>query len=252
MDERSQDTSEVLSPAVESLDPAVALDPAASALARYARFQREFVEGFGICPWATKVREDGRFEAFVSAADPSFGAAPPDEDAQLRADAAAIVERFTDDRLDVAVMVRPFDPRDRVGFEQYTGRLRDALPPSLAVALAAFHPWGLTLGEQLWTEAAAGQPVPAARWLPVMRATPDPSIQIVRLEALAHVRKGRTSGTEFINLSAMSLDEPSFERWIKTQTPTPLHELVGAQNGELMNSERGGRVLACLREIHDR
>jgi len=94
--------------------------------------------------------------------------------------------------------------RSRSGFFCFRG--------SAPFALAAFHP-----------DARADLSDPE-RAIPFLRRTPDPTIQLVRYEALESVREGFNEGTQFIDVKAlMTLD------WTREDT-LPLRERIARAN----------------------
>ncbi|MCB9571618.1 MAG: DUF1415 family protein [Kofleriaceae bacterium] len=132
------------------------------------RYVVEVVEAFDLCPWARRAREQGEVRVEVVTATGG--------DAARDASVAAAVERIAGDPdavMGMVVLAR--DPVTPLALR----RLRDAvLTTSLArvVAIADFHP------------AAAQDLGTAARAVPWLRRSPDPTLQVVRLAAMASLR----------------------------------------------------------------
>jgi hypothetical protein len=121
------------------------------------RYLVEVVERFGLCPWARAARERGEIRVEVVDAGDAAAAI-----ARIVADPAATMGM---------VIVPGLDPRA-------LRRLRDELLAARVaeVGIADFHP-----------EAAldASSPARAVAWL---RRSPDPMLQVVRLDVLAAAR----------------------------------------------------------------
>lgn len=177
------------------------------AIRLYRRYQTEIVEALKLCPWAERARLDGRVREEVVLAtelDP--------EPALAAIDALA-----RDERVEIGLLLFP---RLRVGleaFERFVSELltKDAERRELGTApfaLAAFHP-----------DARADLSDPE-RAIPFLRRTPDPTIQLVRYEALESVREGFNEGTQFIDVKVlMTLD------WTRDDT-LPLRERIARAN----------------------
>jgi len=129
------------------------------------RYVVEVVERFALCPWARRARERGevRVEVLTGAA-PTF--------AEVAAAAARIAETSV-----MGMIVLPRARPDAAALR----RLRDALVAARAgrapaIGIADFHP------------DAAVDLTSAARAVPGLRRAPDPTLQLVRLDALASAR----------------------------------------------------------------
>ena len=156
------------------MSAAAAAAPAAlvaEALRVNARYVEEVVIGWGLCPWAARAWNDGQVTQRV------FTDAEPD---------AAPVTAFIDElgaKPDAAIGLAIF-PRVActVGaWERFAERVRRARREFLA---AAFHPE--------YTPSADGAPeggaMAAARLVPFIRRTPDPTLQLVRASLLENLR----------------------------------------------------------------
>jgi hypothetical protein len=142
----------------------------AEALRVNARYVEEVVIGWGLCPWAARAWSDGQVAQRV------FIDAEPD---------AAPVAAFIDElgaKPDAAIGLAIF-PRVActVGaWERFAERVRRARREFLA---AAFHPeYGPPADG-----APEGGTMTAARLVPFIRRTPDPTLQLVRASLLANL-----------------------------------------------------------------
>jgi hypothetical protein len=128
------------------------------------RYVVEVVERFGLCPWARGARERGDVHVEVLTGEPKL---------------AAIVEAAVRiaDRAVLGMIVMPRASLDPVALRRLRDDLvvvRSHLAPALGIA--DFHP------------AAEVDLSTAARAIPGLRRSPDPTLQLVRLDALAAAR----------------------------------------------------------------
>ncbi len=205
----------------------------AEALRIYGRYQREFVEALGLCPWAVRAREDGKVTVEVLL-EPADGLFAPTLDAVARIGANESVE--------VGLLVFPRSAATRQEHEAFVSAIRerdaelhDGSPP---MAMAAFHPNAL---------ADFSHP---SRLVPFIRRSPDPVIQLIRRTSLEAVRK-RTSdrGTAFLDPS-----EIDFGAMLETKAQAPLHERVADKNRETlqaMGEAEAEAILAAIRSDRD-
>jgi hypothetical protein len=159
----------------------------------YSRFQTEFVEAFDLCPWAKRARLDGHVEVEVCL------------DPELRVQSVL-------DQLDVwvakaeteiGILIFPACTIARDELERFATACMAADSRRLELrsadfVLAAFHP-----DAQLVLD-------PAERMVPFLRRTPDPTLQFVRSRALERVRRGESTGTQFIDPSKLDLSQLKF------------------------------------------
>jgi hypothetical protein len=205
----------------------------AEALRIHLRYSIEVVEAFGFCPWAEAARMQGRVRTtivFGNASDTAetFQAAILEE-----VDALESIEH-----LDVGLIVFPELTLSRLEFQHLAAHVRARYAQARArgdtsFALADFHPDAqpdLTTPERL---------------VPFIRASPDPTFQLIRHCALDATRLG-SPGTRFVDpdlLSGLELGS----------TPAahiePVHARLARAN--LHAVERSGveRVRALLAEI---
>jgi hypothetical protein len=161
-------------------------DLEAEAIRVFRRYQLEIVEGLKLCPWAERTRTEHRLGERVVHVEEL------DEPRALDA-----VSSLEDPRIEIGIVLFP---RLRAGaseFERFVSRLvaRDAERRPLGTtpfAMAAFHP------------DARADTSEAERLIPFLRRTPDPTIQLVRSDALERVREGFNEGTQFIDITVLA------------------------------------------------
>jgi hypothetical protein len=197
-----------------------------AALAVYARYALEIVEGLGFCPWAAKARREGHVkQAVVASATPT------------PADAVARIAAFeADPAIEIGLILFPRVAMARAPFDRWVAevRLADEARGPVIFALAAFHP------------DAVADTGSAGKLLPFIRRTPDPVIQCVRRDVLERVRGQEASGTAFVDLDKLDLAQllaPS------KAAPTPIHERVGSANLETVLQLGAAAVTAKLDDI---
>jgi hypothetical protein len=173
----------------------------------YRRYQSEVVEALTLCPWAERARLEGQVREEVVLAS--------ELDAEPVLAAIDVLARDASVQIGLVLF-----PRLRVGFEAFERFVshivtKDAERRELGTApfaLAAFHPDA---------RADLGDP---ERLIPFLRKTPDPTIQLVRYDALERVRKGFNEGTQFIDVSVlMTLD-------LTREDTLPLRERIARAN----------------------
>jgi hypothetical protein len=147
----------------------------AEALRLHDRYLHEVVLAFDLCPWAEKVIRTGQFRRAVIAArapDPSAIAPLVDD---LSARPAPV---------DIGFAIFPALQSSAAAFDRFTEQMRRAdrarRPVSEAspFLMAAFHPFGPDdFGN-------------AHQLVPLLRRSPDPTVQLVRSSRLAEARSG--------------------------------------------------------------
>jgi len=173
----------------------------------YRRYQTEIVEALNLCPWAERARLEGRVRETVL-----FCAGLDEEPALEAIDALA-----KDPSVEIGLLLFPNLAAGFGEFERFVSTLvtKDAARRELGAApfaLAAFHPGA---------RADLSDP---ERAIPFLRRTPDPTIQLVRCEALDRVREGFHEGTQFVDVKTlMTLD------WTRDDT-LPLRERIARGN----------------------
>lgn len=195
----------------------------------YQRYEVEVVEAFGFCPWAERARKDGEVEVRVVLDDDDALAVDPTR-ALVAVEAHASAAHVA-----VGLIVFPRVTWSRDVFARFVARLRelhaDAHRRSPPMALAEFHP-----------DAPADLEA-AARLVPFLRRSPDPTIQCVRLSVLSALRRGE-EGTDYVDLSTTSLAE-----LLARPVRKPLHERVAEMNLENVCAHGVAAIEAVLADI---
>jgi hypothetical protein len=202
------------------------------AIRLYRRYEVEIVEALKLCPWAERARLDGRVaERVLEWPCPDF--ARP---------LAAIDELARDSLVEIGLLIFPTARVPHPEFERFVSRLVDADAGArelgtVPFALAAFHP------------DAEPDLSHSERLISFLRRTPDPTIQLVRCEALDAVRGGFSDGTAFVDVNFLTTLGQSREETL------PLRERIARAN--LRTVERLGvaeveRRLESIRRDRDR
>lgn len=208
----------------------------AAALRVYRRYQVEIVEGLGLCPWAERARLDGHVrERVVLLREPDPLAAVD-----------ALTALIEDPQVEIGLLLFPRLRLGRLDFERFVARVRaehtrrDEAPEDAGgvrggarMALAAFHP------------DAPPELAEAARLVPFLRRSPDPTIQLVRRSVLESVRAtDQAHGTGLVDLA--TLDVAAF---LAAPAQRPIHENVAAHNLATVTRLGPDAVEAILRDI---
>jgi len=170
---------------VERVDDDRALENEAIRLFR--RYQLEIVEGLKLCPWAERTRTERRLGEIV------VHARSLDVEPAL----AAITALAELPAVEIGIVLFPRLTTTAPDFERFVSRLAAADADRRPIgttpfAMAAFHP------------DPAADLTDAERLIPFLRRTPDPTIQLVRRDALDRVREGFNEGTQFIDITVLS------------------------------------------------
>ena len=182
---------------------------AAEAIRLHRRYLLEIVEECGFCPWAKRSRIDGRIRQHVSMADA--------EEAAI-ADTQQAVSRWTlEPDVDVGFMIFPRLEIGRLAFDALGSKVNERESTRHALGevpyvLAAFHP-------DARADMATGE-----RFIPFLRRTPDPCLQLVRVKVLDAVRANTPQGTRL-----MDLDEVLKSNFVLREE-IPLRERIAKQN----------------------
>jgi len=182
------------------------------------RYVVEVVERFTLCPWARRARERGevRVEVLTSVAP---------QVAEVIAAAARIA-----DAAPLGMIVLPRAPLDPAALR----RLRDELVAARAgrapaVGIADFHPDAdLDLAS-------------AARAIPGLRRSPDPTLQIVRLDVLASARAAPPP--------ASRADQAAILAGHAIAASLPVSEQIAADNLRTARADRSA-LDAAIAAIH--
>lgn len=152
------------------------------------RYLVEVVQAFDFCPWAEQVSDGAGLRREVLFAD---RLSEP-----LHARIAELIESIAGDLgVDIALLIFPNLEVEAAAFRSFVAAMEAAHARAHArhqipLAMASFHPAG---------PLDTGSP---ARLVPFIRRSPDPTIQLVRREAMARVRNSEDEGSVF----AESLD----------------------------------------------
>ncbi len=190
------------------------------------RYVTEVVEHFGLCPWATRARVQGRLRVEVCL----------ETDTRSVTSALEGLDRWlADGGMEVGFLLYPRLPVDRPTFDRFVGAIRTADSArhplgSAPFAMVGFHP--------------QAEPVlaDAERIIPFLRRTPDPCVQVVRTEVLEKVRGSVPEGTQFV-------DVEHIER-AATKKPEPsVRERVGLFNLDTVRKVGVAEVAARMDAI---
>jgi hypothetical protein len=165
----------------------------------YRRYEREIVEACDLCPWALRVRQDGRIRERVLL-----------QDGETLAPSLDAIHAFAAEDIDVALLLYPRIGLGRAAFDSFAGRIRDADVSRQSLGqvpfvFAVFHP-----------DADPDTKEPE-RLIPFLRRTPDPTIQLLRSSVVDRVRGTTPQGTQFVDprlLEALSAPVPSLRERI--------------------------------------
>lgn len=182
---------------------------AAEARRVYRRYAVEIVEGLGFCPYAERTRVEGRTRE-VPLLDPL----PTD------ATVLAHIEAIADEPgVEIALLLFPRLGLSRPKLGRWVEHLRKAHSAAregrAVLAIEGFHP-----------DAAADLGAPE-RLTPFVRRTPDPTLQLTRLDVLERIRRGTPQGTAFFDPSSMDV-----HALLEEEGRAPLHERIAERNLE--------------------
>lgn len=180
---------------------------AVEAVRVYRRYAVEIVEGLGFCPYAERTRLEGRTREV-----PILSAIPTD------AEVLDPIERIADDAsIEIALLLFPRMTLGRTALGRWVEHLRkrhgEARGGAPVLAIEGFHP------------DAAADTSSAERLTPFVRRTPDPTLQLTRLDVLERVRRGTPTGTAFVDPASMDL-----EAFLSVDAKAPLHERIAESN----------------------
>lgn len=198
------------------------------ALAREARriherYQREVVETFVLCPFATKAREDGVTHALVELSP----------EPTLETALAHVHTLAARSEVEVAFLLFPRWNVARAALSHFVERLRSAHqaePGGLVMTMEGFHP-----------DAPADVSTPGAL-VPFLRRTADPSIQLTRLAVLERVRATTGGSTKYVDPTSIDL-----AALLAAPVARSLHERISEANHRTVR-EQGA---ATLERVYD-
>lgn len=179
-----------------------------AALSRNDRYLLEFIEALAICPYARSCRESGRLHREVALSIES----PEEAAARIVALEFEIAQE-----IEVALLILPHLKMAAAPFERFVGQVQRSYKDAksergqpIAFFVVAFHP-GLSM--QLHNHNVAVR---------FMRRSPDPTIQLVRPEAIERVRGERDAETMSRQIAEAGL------RAVKEHGPDELAALLAA------------------------
>lgn len=196
----------------------------------HERFNEHFVEGRDLCPYAKSGRLAGATTITMRRESLSdLDAAHSDLEESVR-------ELAADGTIEVAQWVFPLMRIEPLAWERRAKSLvaqaQKALPGPSELAVAAFHP-DLPFSDRT-----------PASLVPLFRRSPDPMIQLVRLDALRRVRGERDGSDRYMDPS-----EVAMLRMSERPPPPSIAEVVARRNAETVRSEGVVSFEAALREL---
>jgi hypothetical protein len=207
--------------------------PQAAVQAVHDRYQREVVEGLGLCPFARRSRELGRVHRPVFMIEHEVRLEP-------REVAAALVELVAT-HLDAEIVLLTFPlPTGHAWyevarFERFLSELREvwqAWPPPRDFYMVAFHPRPHLAPERRLT---------ADSLVPLLRRSPDPVIQCVDAAMLDRVRRQAQETARERMLKDLEARDPALAQlFARSISPDPeLSGDIARQNFESLGSPAG-------------
>ncbi|MDX2055976.1 MAG: DUF1415 family protein [Polyangiaceae bacterium] len=202
------------------------------ALRVYQRYLNEIVLAYGFCPWAERAISLHRVVERVVLS--------PDGEAAEKI-VSLVAELATDPNVEVALLLLPKLELDRTAFDRFAQKVRQALETSeyrAVFALAAFHPFAEPIRRT------------SESFIPFLRRTPDPTLQLVRYSLLERVREGTPQGTHFLDVHTLDLASLTSLREEKS-----LREKISDHNleqAEAVGIARLEQIFADIRADRDR
>ncbi len=202
------------------------------ALAANARWTQQVIEAGNYCPFARRAREQQRAMALVS-----FDRVDLDEPENSADALFGHADRLaSDERAEVVQVIFPLLEVTPDRWQRYAKGLTAAVHrrrgQGSVFAVAAFHP------ELPWSDAGPQTIVP------LLRRTPDPTIQWLRLDVLHRVREGRPEG----DVALPDGPERALKLLKQAQRP-PLSEVVAQANWDTARGQGLEALEARLREL---
>jgi len=196
-----------------------------AAIRLYRRYAVEIVEGLTFCPYAERARLDGHTRELV------ISERVPIDAAVLK----RVEEVAEDEGIEIALVIFPRLELTRLELGRWVEGLRKAHARhrggKTILAIEGFHP------------IAEADLSDKERLTPFVRRTPDPTLQLTRLDSLVKVRRGTSTGTGFFDPETMD-----FEAMLSEEPKRPLHERIAEMN--LASVKRLG-VPEVERRLHD-
>jgi hypothetical protein len=218
----------------------------AAVQAVHDRYQREVVEGLGLCPFARRSRELGRVHRPVFMVDPEQPLDPREVVDRL----ARLIAEHED--AEIVLLTFPLPPGhpwfDAARFERFLVELREVWQAALRPRdfyMVAFHP-RLT--------APADRRVTADSLVPLLRRSPDPVIQCVDAAMLDRVRKQAQEIARERMLRDLEASDPALAQlFARSISPDPeLSGDIARQNFANLGNPAGlARLDAKITELHE-
>jgi hypothetical protein len=193
------------------------------------RYLCEVVERFDLCPWAKSVRSTAKLHRAVYLSGPS---AP-----EILAEISKDIELFaSNSQAEIGLLLFPNHDVTPSAFRAFVGSLEKAHADNhprhdIPLAMASFHP-----------DAEADLSSPA-RLVSFIRRSPDPTIQLVRRDAMAKVREGPSGGSVF----AESLD--AFMPLMGQKAKLSVSESIAKNNLETIEGAGVAALEAIFQDI---
>ncbi len=217
-----------------------------AALQLFQRYLREFIEAFGICPYAerTRLTERIRYSVFLQ---PLETIATTSIDIPIPEIVDSLVTTSADLRFDMGFAILPRCTLKAADFDAFVARVRASYVQrcqhtGVVMALATFHP-----------QAPFDASTPH-RLIPFLRRSPDPTIQMIRIAALEHVRRGDDTSTHYVSPDAAQWyelfvdlrDDRSAKLSHDAKQRLPLNERIHAANFQTLQTETAARLMHVL------
>lgn len=191
------------------------------------RYNREVIEGLGVCPYARVGREGGASVVVVRG----------EETPTLAALHEVVDELVGQPDVEVAQVVFPrvrLSAEEFLAFASEFGPANAARTPRQRPAFvhAAFHP-GLAYGTDT-----------PPRMVPFFRRSPDPMIQLVRLAVLDSIHASKPRGTQFFDGDLASLKE-----LMKQKRPESVTDRITRENHERAMAGEQARIEGIQADI---
>lgn len=219
--------------------------PESAVQAIHDRYQREVVEGFGLCPFARRSRELGRVHRPVFMVDPERPLDPREVIDRL----ARLIAEHDDVEIVLLTFALPPAHRwfDAARFERFLVELREvwqSVDRPRDFYMVAFHPC---------LKAPADRSVTADSLVPLLRRSPDPVIQCVDASMLDRVRKQAQESARERMLRELEARDPALAQlFARSISPDPeLSGDIARQNFETLGDPAGlARLDAKIVELH--
>lgn len=220
--------------------------PSESAVqAIHDRYQREVVEGLGLCPFARRSRELGRVHRPVFMIDPERALGPGE-----------VVDRLAEliaahDDVEIVLLTFPLPPdhawHEVARFERFLVEVRATWQSCVRPRdfyMVAFHPQVARPSDRALT---------ADSLVPLLRRSPDPVIQCVDAAMLDRVRKQAQENSRERMLRDLEARDPALAQlFARSISPDPeLSGDIARQNFETLGDPAGlARLTAKIAELH--